>query len=505
VVGLRWLLRDISLRQQAEADLKQAHKTLEDRVQERTAQLQCMNAQLQREIAERQQAVDKAQRAEQFLRSSHEQLRHLASHLQNAQEQERAHIARELHDDLAQALTSLRLDVSWLSKHTSTAPVMWDERLAAMAATIDTLHQTVQRIGTQLRPDVLDTLGLTAAIEWQLQDLQRRTDLTYTLQQPTQALTLDQARATAVFRIFQEAVINVVRHAEASHLRVRLVQHAQAVLLEVVDNGKGMSRTQMAERTSLGLLGMRERARLWGGYVSINSTPNVGTTVTIWLPCELAALEAGSGVTRVLVADDHATVREGIRRFLADTGDLIVSRDVCTAPEVLEAVAAGACDVVLLDISLPGRDGLDILKELKQRYPTVPVLMFSIYAEEQYAVRALKTGAAGYIVKSSAPEVLITALRKVAHGGRYVSPALAERLAMELITDTEKPLHAMLANREYQVLLMLGEGKTIKEIATALSLSIKTVSTYRTRILHKLHLRTTSDLIRYAFSHQLLT
>jgi DNA-binding NarL/FixJ family response regulator len=186
-------------------------------------------------------------------------------------------------------------------------------------------------------------------------------------------------------------------------------------------------------------------------------------------------------------------------------GDLIVSRDVCTAPEVLEAVAAGACDVVLLDISLPGRDGLDILKELKQRYPTVPVLMFSIYAEEQYAVRALKTGAAGYIVKSSAPEVLITALRKVAHGGRYVSPALAERLAMELITDTEKPLHAMLANREYQVLLMLGEGKTIKEIATALSLSIKTVSTYRTRILHKLHLRTTSDLIRYAFSHQLLT
>jgi DNA-binding NarL/FixJ family response regulator len=131
--------------------------------------------------------------------------------------------------------------------------------------------------------------------------------------------------------------------------------------------------------------------------------------------------------------------------------------------------------------------------------------MFSVYAEEQYAVRALKTGAAGYIVKSSAPEVLITALRKVAHGGRYVSPALAERLAVEIITDTEKPLHATLANREYQVLLMLGEGKTIKEIAAALALSIKTVSTYRTRLLRKLHLHTTADLIRYTFSHQLLT
>ena len=161
------------------------------------------------------------------------------------------------------------------------------------------------------------------------------------------------------------------------------------------------------------------------------------------------------------------------------------------APEIFEAVAAGDCDVMLLDISLPGRDGLDILKELKQRYPTLPVLMFSVYAEEQYAIRALNTGAAGYITKNSEPEVLITALRKVAQGGRYISASLAERLAMEITTDTDKPLHASLANREYQVLLMLGEGKTVKEIAGALSLSVKTISTYRTRILRKLHLNTT--------------
>jgi two-component system, NarL family, invasion response regulator UvrY len=168
-------------------------------------------------------------------------------------------------------------------------------------------------------------------------------------------------------------------------------------------------------------------------------------------------------------------------------------------------VAAGACDVVLLDISLPGRDGLDILKELKQRYPTLPVLMFSVYAEEQYAIRALKTGAAGYVTKNSEPEALITALRKVAQGGRYVSTSLAERLAEEITTDVDKPLHATLANREYQVLLMLGEGKTVKEIADALSLSVKTISTYRMRIVRKLHLHTTADLIRYVLSQQLLS
>ena len=505
VVGLRWMLRDISLRKQAEEALKQAHRTLEHRVEERTAELQHMNARLQAEVGERQRAAVKAQQAEHALRSSREQLRHLATHLQNAQEQERAYIARELHDDLAQALTSMRLDVSWLAGRALTAPVEWRARLDTIATTIDALHQTIRRIGTELRPNVLDALGLTAAIEWQLQEIQQRTELTYTLQKPAQELTLEQACATSVFRIFQEAVTNIVRHAEANHIYVRLEQHPNAALLEVVDNGKGISRRQITDRNSLGILGMRERARLWGGYVTINSTLDVGTTVTIWMPRETAPVEVGTGVTRVLVVDDHATVREGIRRFLADTPDLMVAREAYTAPEVFEAVAAGDCDVVLLDISLPGRDGLDILKELKQRYPALPVLMFSVYAEEQYAIRALKTGAAGYVTKNSEPEVLITALRKVAQGGRYVSASLAERLAVEITADVDKPLHATLANREYQVLLLLGEGKTVKEIAVILSLSVKTISTYRTRILRKLHLRTTADLIRYTISQQLLS
>ena len=504
VVGLRWLLRDISRRKQVDEDLKQAHRTLERRVAERTAELQRMNTQLQTEIAERQRTAYKSQQAEQALRSSREQLRQLATYLQNAQEQERTHIARELHDDLAQALTSMRLDVSWLTRRALTAPAEWQERLTTIAATIDTLHQNVRRISTALRPNILDALGLIAAIEWQLQEIQQRTELTYSLEKPTQESTLDPERATALFRIFQEAVTNIVRHAEASHIYVRLVQYANALLLEVADDGKGISHRQVTAPTSLGLLGMRERAHLWGGYVTINSTPGAGTTVTIWIPRETSLMEDGTGVTRVLVADDHATVREGIRRFLADTTDLKVTREASTASEIFEAVAAGDCDAVLLDISLPGRDGLDVLKELKQRYPMLPVLMFSVYAEEQYAIRALKTGAAGYVTKNSEPEVLVTALRKVVQGGRYVSASLAERLAQEITTDAAKPLHATLANREYQVLLMLGEGRSVKEIASTLALSVKTISTYRTRILHKLHLQSTADLIRYTLSHQLL-
>ena len=186
------------------------------------------------------------------------------------------YIARELHDDLAQALTSLRLDVSWLAGRALTAPAVWRERLTSIAATIDALHQNVSRIGTALRPNVLDALGLTAAIEWQLQEIQQRTDLLYTLQKPPQELTLDQARATSIFRIFQEAVTNIVRHAEASHIYVRLMQHTNAVLLEVADDGKGMSRRQITDRNSLGILGMRERARLWSGYVTINKHTGCG-------------------------------------------------------------------------------------------------------------------------------------------------------------------------------------------------------------------------------------
>ena len=504
-VGLRWLLHDTTVRKQAEKALQQAQEAMERRVAERTAALQQLNTQLQTEIAEHRRTAQKAHQAQQDLHSSREQLRQLATYLQNAQEQERTYIARELHDELAQPLTSLKMDLTWLARRAVTAPTAWHEHLSIMSTVIDTLGESVRRIGTQLRPNILDNLGLEAAMEWQLKEVCERASLTYTLQMPAKEMTLGPTRSTAVFRIFQEALTNVIRHAEASSVTVRLSQHADAWLLDIVDDGKGITPDELTNYASLGLLGMRERAHLWGGDISIQGKPGIGTTVTIRMPRDPIMAGVTPGIIRVLIADDHATLRAGVKRFLADTADLVVAREAGTAQEILEAVAAKACDVLLLDISLPGRDGLDVLKQLKQLDPTLPILMFSVHAEDQYAVRALKTGAAGYLTKNSEPEVLITALRKVAQGGRYISPALAERLALEVTGDVDKPLHTTLANREYQVLLMLAGGQAIKEIASALSLSVKTVSTYRTRILQKLRLKTTADLIRYALSQQLVS
>jgi len=174
---------------------------------------------------------------------------------------------------------------------------------------------------------------------------------------------------------------------------------------------------------------------------------------------------------KILIADDHAIVREGLKQIVADTSDMVVAGEAVDGQEVLERVRKEDWDLILLDISMPGRGGIDTLKELKIEKPNLPVLMFSMYPEEQYVVRALKEGASGYLTKESAPEELIAAIRKVSQGGKYINAALAESLAFYLGANSEKPLHETLSNREYQVILMLATGKTVKEIANDLSLS----------------------------------
>jgi two-component system invasion response regulator UvrY len=207
---------------------------------------------------------------------------------------------------------------------------------------------------------------------------------------------------------------------------------------------------------------------------------------------------------RVLVVDDHSVVREGIKRILADTRDLCVAGEASNGQELLAKVSAQACDVVLLDISMPGRNGLEVLHHLKRMHPRMPVLMFSIHPGSQYAVRAFKAGATGYLAKESLPEELVTALRKVVRGRCYISPALAENLILEVTREEDAPLHAHLSDREHQVLCLLATGKTVTEVAEELALSVKTISTYRARILEKMHLRTTAELVHYAIRHQLV-
>ncbi len=207
---------------------------------------------------------------------------------------------------------------------------------------------------------------------------------------------------------------------------------------------------------------------------------------------------------KILVADDHTIFREGLKRILAECPDVVVADEASNGREVLDKIWNNEYDMVLLDISMPGMTGLEALKQLKNDRPRLPVLVLSMHPEEQYAVRALRAGASGYLTKESAPDELITAIRKISQGRKYITSSLAERLAFEVEADSEKPLHDVLSDREYQVLRMIASGSTIKQIATELSLSIKTVSTYRTRIMGKMKMKTNAELMHYALKHQIL-
>jgi DNA-binding NarL/FixJ family response regulator len=207
---------------------------------------------------------------------------------------------------------------------------------------------------------------------------------------------------------------------------------------------------------------------------------------------------------RVLIADDHPVVRRGLEQIIAGTSDMVVAGEAADGWEALRKATAGDYDVVLLDISMPFKNGLEVLSQIKAAKPALPVLMLSMHPEEQYAVRALKTGASGYLTKESAPEEMLTAIRKVSGGGKYVSASLAEDLASMLQEDADRLPHQALSNREFQVLRLIASGKTVSEIAQELSLSVKTISTYRARVLQKLRLKNTAELVRYATDNELV-
>ena len=207
---------------------------------------------------------------------------------------------------------------------------------------------------------------------------------------------------------------------------------------------------------------------------------------------------------KILIADDHAIVREGLKQILAETADMVVAGEATNGHEVLELVRKEDWDLVLLDLAMPGKDGLDTLKELKQEKPKLPVLVLSIYPEEQYAVRLLKAGASGYLTKESAPDELIAAIRKVSQKGKYVSASLGEKLAFYLETDGDQANHELLSDREYKVMLMIASGKTVTEIADKMFLSVKTISTYRVRALKKMGMSNNAEFMYYALKHGLL-
>ena len=209
-------------------------------------------------------------------------------------------------------------------------------------------------------------------------------------------------------------------------------------------------------------------------------------------------------MVRLLVADDHAIMRRGLKLILEEEFPNMVFGEASNGQQALDLAWKQDWDIVVLDITMPGRNGLDVLKELKQTRPKTPVLVLSMHSEDQFAVRVLKAGASGYMTKENVPEELVKAIKKVLAGGKYVSAALAEKLAFRLETNYEQPLYEKLSDREYQVLCLIASGKTVKQIAAELSLSIKTISTYRTRILEKLNMKTNAELTHYALKLKLV-
>lgn len=214
--------------------------------------------------------------------------------------------------------------------------------------------------------------------------------------------------------------------------------------------------------------------------------------------------EARRNTIRVLVADDHTVVRQGLRQILSKTPDLVVVGEAETGNQVVEKLQTIQVDVLVMDMEMPEKTGWDTLLDLKMTHPKLPVVILSIYSEDQFGMRFLKAGASGYLPKTSAPDQLVEAIRRVAYGGKYISPHLAEQLVHTFHKDFQKPIHETLSVREFQIFRMIATGKTTKTIAEDLSISVTTVSSHRARILEKMNLKTNADLTLYASKQGLI-
>lgn len=207
---------------------------------------------------------------------------------------------------------------------------------------------------------------------------------------------------------------------------------------------------------------------------------------------------------QILIADDHAVVRKGLVQIVSETMDIKVAAEASNGEEVIDLVRELELDVVVLDLNMPGPSGLDVLKQLNSELPDLPVLILSVHPEDQYALRVLRAGASGYLTKESAPDQLVSAIRTVAEGGKHLSSAVTEQLLFQLDGDADQPLHARLSDREFQVMRLLAQGMSVTEIAEKLSLGVKTISTYRARLLEKMQMKSNAELARYALENDLI-
>ncbi len=450
--------------------------------------------------------------AQQRLRESEEQLRQLAARLHDAREAERAQVARELHDELGQTLTALKLDITRmaqvLTREHLTPPIV--DRLQSLIGLSDIGLATVKRIATTLRPPTLDHLGLAEAIHWEAVTFKARTGLRCTVRTNKARTALSAEQQTALFRIFQEAMTNIVRHAQASAVQVTLTERAERFEMRIRDNGRGITETQ-SEDPARDWVAWHARADGADG----RSVSYLGTQgkrngrIDRSAGCARERRDAGRAedqsrqMIRILLVDDHPVARQGIRTVLIDRVKDAVVGEAADAVSALKQVRSADWDLMIADISLQGMSGLELIKEVRRIRPTLPTLVLSMHPASQFARRALSAGAIGYLTKGSELEEFVNAIEHVRRGRRYISRDAADLLVRRSVNWEVAP-HETLSDREYQVLRLLGSGKTISDIGRDLGLSVKTVSTYRARVLDKLGMRSNAELMRYAIENRLL-
>ncbi len=451
------------------------------------------------------QNIDERKHAQQELEKSETQLRELSSHLQKVREEERTNIAREIHDVLGHQLASLKMETTLLKNKLTIDNKFATDKINRINVIIDDTVKTVREISSQLRPGILDDLGLVDAIEWQSTEFEKRTGIKSRFSFNSDDRVFEKNLATAIFRVFQESLTNIVRHAKATLVKTTFEANDLGIMLTIQDNGDGFDEEEVKEKKTLGLIGMKERATMFGGNFRIESSKKAGTLVTVEIPYNAGIKEKVNSLgIRILIADDHNIVRRGIREFLSEEFPDSFIREVDTGNKLLQAAREDNWNIIISDVSMPGRNGIESLKQIKEEYPKLPVLILSMHPEDQYAIRAMRAGAAGYLTKEAAPEELVTAVKTILGGKRFITATIADKLA-EIIEggNTHNQLHEKLSDREFDVLKLIASGKTISEIAKKLSVSVTTVSTYRSRILEKMKLRTNAELTHYAIENKL--
>ena len=465
--------------------------------------------------------ITERKQSEETLVRSESQLRLLSQRVLEVQEEERARIARELHDQLGQELVALKIEAVVLMEELAGHPRL-NERARGVLDLIDRLDTTAHRIAVSIRPEILDKLGLVKAIQWYAEDFERRSGISCPVEAPNNGLVLPKAVSTCAYRIVQEALVNVWKHSRASQAKIKVTSGHGAVNVCVSDNGVGMDLRRLSEGTTLGLLGMRERAGLVGGKVTIRGNPGGGLRVAASLPMGMArpmagaAAEIGPGRVpaskprdrsdiRVLLVDDHSLVRAGLRRVLEQAPDIRIIAEARDGREAVDSYQEVAPDVVVMDISMPELDGMEASKRILSVDPLARILMLTRFEEEQYAIRALKAGCLGYLTKGSSTQQLHHAVRAVARGKRFLSDEGQDVVNLQLLSSQpgSGPLES-LSDRELQVLCLLAQGQELKGVAKDLELSVKTVETYRSRVLHKLHLRNDVDICQFAIQNGLI-